>query len=183
MRYINDKQLDKILNADEYISSAYQEADNLLQTTREQCETMINEAREQAEAILQNLSTELLSITTEKINQLESTLINDYNTIVQSILNKIGFKELIHYDNVVKSVIERFVKIQIISISANHNTIDRAKEELGNFQLENNQQNQILFNIDNTLQDETLKLETSYGLLYINVNELYSKIISLNSPN
>jgi hypothetical protein len=179
MRYVNDKKIDQIIHADKYVSKVRQDVEELLQISQAKCDNMVKQADIATQYKLEILSQELINIFANKVRELETLLIDNYNEILNECFEKIGFAEHIHYNNIIKSVTSQFTNITLTAIHANRQTLDLTKEELNNFVMDGFDSEQIMFFPDESLPDHSLKLETSHGLLYINIQELYSKLITL----
>lgn len=179
MRYINITKLDKLLKVDEYSNQIRHETQTWIETTQQECNLIREKAIAEASSLAQTLSDELFSCAKEKITDFELSLTNHIQTIIANCLDKIGFNEMINCDDIIKAEVRKFTNLKIISATANSSTLENIKVSLANLSLNNFNPEEVSYVQDNNLQADCVKLDTSYGLLYLDIAVLRSKIRGL----
>lgn len=179
MRYINISNLDKILKIEEYNNQVQVETQTLIETTQEECQLMRDSTILETNNQMQKLSDELFNTAKTKIIDLELLLTKNIQTIISNCLDKIGFNEIINCDDIIKTEVRKFTNLKLISATANSFTLENIKVSLANLNLNNFNPDELSYVEDNQMQTNCLKLDTSYGLLYLDIGKLLAKIREL----
>lgn len=172
-RILSKSDLELLSGAKQYYEDVVKNSNELLERTKAECANLKSQLEIEFEDKLAHFSQGLREENIAQLTMILESIEKDIYSIVYKILNKLSAlsPDTTNLTRLIQNELSKFLNINDLKISVNHSNVDLLRQELGQFN--------ITYQIDDSLNNNQIKLNDSVSIIHVDINKVKNSIIHI----